>query len=1102
VTAVTWGDGSTDATGLTVSGSGGNYSVSGSHLYAEEGTYNVSITVTDDGGRTATITGSATVADAALTDLTPKTTYNATEGSSTGQQVLATFSDANPAAPQSDFSATVSWGGALLGTPTFSIQHVSVSSSASIWEVLGSATYAEEGTYTVSTTVKDVGGESISTSNTSFKVADASLAAHGAPNFTPSLGVPFSNQLLATFTDATPAGGIGDFTASISWGDGNTSTGSVQLVSHGNSSSSYQVFGGYTYTKPGSYSVVVTITDAGGATAIAASTATTAPVLSGVIVLDGSQAGALTLSGSAVLHVGGPVQVDSTSATALIESGNATTTASAINVVGGYQASGHATFSPTPTTHAAYEADPLMGLAAPSPSAYNLMLQGSVNLSGKNSLGIGPGIYTSISVSGQASLSLSPGIYVIAGGGLTVSGQATVTGRGVMIYNAGSNFVNNGAAGGTFGAISVTGQAVLDLTPMSSGAYAGIVLFQSGYASQSGVNSRALNLSGQADLPNGGLIYAPAAQVSVSGCAALGNTSVSTSFIADTLTLSGNAIAQFSASGVAAAYTPAQVRTAYGVNGIPLDGSGQTVAVVEAYDDPSILQAVDAFDNQFGLTASGSSLYDQYGPASSFVTVLNQAGLTTPRPAPDVTGEWETEEALDVEWAHAMAPGAQIVIVEANSQSLADLMAGVVTAANQPGVSVVSMSWGFPEGQSVFQADEALYDGDFTAPPGHTPVTFLASTGDYGAADLEYPAFSPNVLAVGGTSLVLNQDGSYNSETAWGGSSAAPGASQGGGGTSLYEPEPLFQQGVQSSGQRSTPDVAFVADPGTGVWIADAYNQPAGDPWQVVGGTSLSAPAWAGLIAVVNQGRAAAGESALSSSAGAQAQAALYGLPAADFNVVGGGYNTATGLGTPVASRLVPDLVAYQRAVAANINAADLPAATGSASAVAAVPVANAFRVTNLEIVGLPDLGPVSRAVRSAAADGWEARPRTPPAAPAPLGNAIGVVSPDGLAVPLAGVVAALLLPDGTPALGPVAGLDRVAANAFAARTDWSLLTAPPSGGRSAFLDQAPPLWDILRGGKGDDAPVLGQTLGDVELAEQYVAAAAESVGQGEDGPA
>ncbi len=244
-------------------------------------------------------------------------------------------------------------------------------------------------------------------------------------------------------------------------------------------------------------------------------------------------------------------------------------------------------------------------------------------------------------------------------------------------------------------------------------------------------------------------------------------------------------------------------------------------------------------------------------------------------------------------------------------------MAGVATAAGQPGVSVVSMSWGFPEGQAVFQSDEATYDSYFTTPG----VTFVASTGDYGTADPEYPAFSPNVLAVGGTSLNLNANNSYSSETGWGGYSSAYGTFIGsGGGLSQYESEPAYQLGVQSSGSRSTPDVSFVADPNTGAWIADPYNLDPSNPFEVVGGTSLSAPAWAGLIALVDQGRAAAGDPALNHSTPTEAQQDLYRLSQTDFNVIssgtnGGynaarGYNLVTGLGTPVTNLLVPDLVA------------------------------------------------------------------------------------------------------------------------------------------------------------------------------------------------
>jgi len=119
-------------------------------------------------------------------------------------------------------------------------------------------------------------------------------------------------------------------------------------------------------------------------------------------------------------------------------------------------------------------------------------------------------------------------------------------------------------------------------------------------------------------------------------------------------------------------------------------------------------------------------------------------------------------------------------------------------------------------------------------------VTFIASTGDYGAADPEYPAFSPNVVAVGGTSLSLNSDNSYSSETGWCYFSNSQGTLIGsGGGISQYEPEPAYQQGIQSTGSRTTPDVSLVADPATGAWITDPYNLPGSDPFEVVGGTSL-----------------------------------------------------------------------------------------------------------------------------------------------------------------------------------------------------------------------------------------------------------------------
>ena len=173
------------------------------------------------------------------------------------------------------------------------------------------------------------------------------------------------------------------------------------------------------------------------------------------------------------------------------------------------------------------------------------------------------------------------------------------------------------------------------------------------------------------------------------------------------------------------------------------------------------------------------------------------------------------------------------------------------------------MSWGFPE-----FSGETAYDKYFTTPG----ITYVAASGD--SPGVEYPAASPDVVAVGGTTLALSSSGGYGSETAWDDS---------GGGYSQYEAEPAYQESVQTTGQRSTPDVAFDANPNTGVEI---YFTPASGgggwqttqqgSWEAVGGTSLGTPAWAAIIAIADQGRAA-GPGSLDGST--QTLPALYPLP-------------------------------------------------------------------------------------------------------------------------------------------------------------------------------------------------------------------------------
>ncbi len=179
--------------------------------------------------------------------------------------------------------------------------------------------------------------------------------------------------------------------------------------------------------------------------------------------------------------------------------------------------------------------------------------------------------------------------------------------------------------------------------------------------------------------------------------------------------------------------------------------------------------------------------------------------------------------------------------MEANSASLGDLLTAVNYARQQAGVSVVSMSWGGSEFNG-----ETAYDSYFTTPAGHAPVTFVASSGDSGG-DGEWPAVSPNVLSVGGTALSMNSSSVRTSETAWSGSS---------GGVSAYESEPAYQTGVQSTGRRTTPDVAYDANPNTGVAIYDSVSYAGQSGWFTVGGTSAGSPQWAALMAIANQGRA------------------------------------------------------------------------------------------------------------------------------------------------------------------------------------------------------------------------------------------------------
>ncbi|MBV8384843.1 MAG: S53 family peptidase [Planctomycetaceae bacterium] len=340
------------------------------------------------------------------------------------------------------------------------------------------------------------------------------------------------------------------------------------------------------------------------------------------------------------------------------------------------------------------------------------------------------------------------------------------------------------------------------------------------------------------------------------------------------------------------ALTPAQVTNAYGLNNItfssngqliPGNGSGQTIAIVDVYHDPYLASDLNTFDQANNLPAAA-------------VTQVDLAGSST-------DSGWAEEETLDVEWAHAIAPGANIVVIEAPYASLQALLGAVNVAQQIPGVSVVSLSWGGSE-----SLGQTLYDGVFTTPAGHTGITYVAASGDQGAAGgASWPASSPNVLSVGATTLTLAPNGTYMGESVWPGS---------GGGYSYVEAEPAYQSDVQLSGTRTTPDVSFVGDPNTGVEVYTTDPATGLGSWYQVGGTSVGAPAWAGIIALADQGRALAGEGTLDST---QTLSALYSLPSSDFHQVSAatsfGFGSLAGaapaLGSPNGAALVNGLVAY-----------------------------------------------------------------------------------------------------------------------------------------------------------------------------------------------
>lgn len=374
-------------------------------------------------------------------------------------------------------------------------------------------------------------------------------------------------------------------------------------------------------------------------------------------------------------------------------------------------------------------------------------------------------------------------------------------------------------------------------------------------------------------------------------------------------------------------YNPAQIRAAYAMSALPSTqsslsstqsyalGAGQTIYIIDANDDPNAAQELAAFNAKFSLpgctTVATSPTTSLPLPAAKtsgcqFSVVYSSsssASISSVQPAYD--SGWATEIALDVQWTHATAPYARIVLIEAQDATTQSLMYAV-SLANAMGPGVVSMSFGASE-----TSDESDYDSLFQG----TGMSYVAAAGDSGTG-VEWPSVSPYVLGVGGTSLTYS--GSANrSEVTWSGT---------GGGVSAYVTSPPYQAAFSGQSQRAVSDVSFNGDPYTGQYVA-VMSQSGGTPsWLSVGGTSLSTPQWAGILAVANAQRMQSGLSMLGQPhqalyQGVAGNAGTYSTDILDVTLGNDGncglcaarpgYDEVTGLGTPNIDAVLFTLSSY-----------------------------------------------------------------------------------------------------------------------------------------------------------------------------------------------
>ena len=372
--------------------------------------------------------------------------------------------------------------------------------------------------------------------------------------------------------------------------------------------------------------------------------------------------------------------------------------------------------------------------------------------------------------------------------------------------------------------------------------------------------------------------------------------------------------------GNGGAYDPAYLDSAYNVSAAIAagnGGSGQIVALVEAYDDPRLANDLATYRAHFGLPACHTGTVSATNSGCVFQKV-NEFGVASPLPAGDTS--WGSESSLDVAMVSAICSRCQILVVEANSALISDLGRSVNTAVAL-GANVVSNSYGSGEYASETSDASTYYN--------HPGVAIVASSGDAGYG-VQFPAAAPTVTAVGGTSLVQLSNGGVRNgyEVAWSGA---------GSGCSQFEPKPIWQSD-SGCAHRTVADVAAVADPNTGVWAYDSFGFSG---YEIFGGTSVAAPIVGSLYALAgNQSGSltqmsslpyASRSSLTHINSGANGRCATYLCNAA---LSQNGYNGPTGLGSPGAS---PSSMGAFSVGAATLSAPSAPTLTSALAGTASV---------------------------------------------------------------------------------------------------------------------------------------------------------------------